>query len=155
MKKYLLKPDKAFIRIAPCGDQPWEDYSYTTEPLIFKRKTSSGDLIFTYAPDTLSGRMYRNQEIILDEMWDDGNWIPFGILDQMEKTSLYKYKGKYVMRCKPCTLPSGFKDSSYTSEAVKLITATKYHVVIYDSFLKKNMILDCRYTNPNEWRVLS
>lgn len=154
MKKYLLKPNEAYIRIAPCGDKPWQDYSYSIEPLIFKRRNEDGNLVFSYHPDTLNSKLFSNNEVVLNEMWDDDNWIPFGVLNQMEKTALSKYKGKYVVRIKPVKLQKDIIDKSYTYGCYKLITATKYHVVIYDSYLKNNIILDSRYANPDDWKVV-
>ena len=57
-----------------------------------------------HSPETWEGRLRCDEDIILDEEWDDGNWIPFGVLNQMEKTSLNQYKGKYVIRTKSTDL---------------------------------------------------
>lgn len=153
MEKFCLEPGKTYIRIAPCGEAPWDDYSYTTTPLIFKGRNTNNDLIFVHSPETWEGRLRCDEDIILDEEWDDGNWIPFDKMEEMPETALSAHKGKLIVRCNSADY-GVFKDSSFMDEAQRLMYATKYHVVLYDPDIKEPYILNCKFANPDDWRVL-
>ncbi|MCQ2979331.1 MAG: hypothetical protein MJ245_06015 [Clostridia bacterium] len=144
MKKYLLVEGKTYIRVAPFGTK-FTDYSYCTDPMIFKGYADDGDLVFEYANAPLNGELTN-----LDPAWNDGNWIPYSSIKRMKKTSLNSCKGQMVAR----------KDSikkygkSIICTQAKLICATKYHVIVDDKMFGV-LIYDNRFARPEDWILAS
>lgn len=143
MKNFFKKGIK-YIRICGCRRGENEDWSYTDEPLTYLGK-EKGELLFKDNDlDIL---------VHLDKDWNDGKWIPFDEIREQERTSLSDLSGKMVTRIHPADL-GDIKDGSYMGERVKLLAATKYHVIMLSNFDLGEWILDARYANPDDWECV-
>lgn len=66
------------------------------------------------------------------------------------KSSLYKWRGQLVKRIRPAGCCISFMD-----RPVKLISATRYHVVAVDPESDYQYILNIRYANPDDWELFN
>ena len=142
--KNKFKKGVKYIRICGCSRGENEDWSYTDEPLIYLGK-EKGELLFKDFELEIT--------VHLDKDWNDGNWIPFDETREQERTSLSDLSGKMVTRVHPADL-GDIKDGSYMGERVKLLAATKYHVIMQSNFDLGGWILDARYANPEDWECV-
>lgn len=143
MKNFFKKGTK-YIRICGCSRGENADWSYTDEPLIYLGK-EKGELLFKDNDLDITVR--------LDKDWNDGNWIPFDEITEQERTALSDLSGKMVTRIRPADL-GDIKDGSYMGERVKLLAATKFHVIMESNFELGEWILDSRYANPEDWECV-
>jgi len=137
----VMVPGNEYIRIAPTNDP--QDYSYTQKTLIFDEITPEGELIM-HEPAF-------GDSIRLPVYFSDDKWRSTDILVNGPKTKLNRLEGKMIHRIRPAELGNGLKDKAYMDYPVELVRATKYHVIIVSPFFRGEIILDCRFTNPNDW----
>jgi len=138
-----LKKGIEYIRIAPATLKSGiKDYSYHDSSLIFD------------GYDILGKLRFHSDEfgtISLPREFDDQNWIPLRDITKMPKTSLNNLQGKWIQRTCPTPMGNGYTCISFTQRPVILLSATKYHVIVYDPEFSKCKILDSRYANPDDW----
>ncbi len=138
-----LKKGVKYIRIAPATYATGiEDYSFHNSSLIFDGYGILGKLRFH--SDEFG-------TISLPKAFDDQNWIPLRDITKMPKTSLNNLRGKWIQRTRPTPMGNGYTSISFTQRPVILLSATKYHVIVYDPEFSKCRILDSRYANPDDW----
>lgn len=142
--KNKFKKGVQYIRICGCSRGENEDWSFTDEQVTYLGKVK-GKLLFKDIELDLS--------VCLDKDWDDGNWIPFDEITEQERTDLSDLAGKMVTRVRPADL-GDIKDRSYMGERVKLLAATKYHVIMQSNLDLGEWILDARYANPDDWECV-
>ena len=123
------------------------DWSYTDEPVIFVGLTQNGCIkyIDPKFDDKVGG--------VLPLTFTDRNWITFKKASKPKGNPLNKWRGKKVVRnCPTCYGDYSFLRSDIPDNEQKLISASKYHIILEDKFLGK-IICDSRYNNPNDWEL--
>lgn len=141
--KYLKKLiGKEIIRIKPCECSYGIDYSYTTQPV---RVMSVSKEEFVFEKDF---GLRKNDANWMKE-WLDGNWYSVEDAKRFPKTKLNELQGKMI-RSKSDHFSSGYVSSSFLDEPVKLIMATKYHLLL--DWNGRELWLGNRQTDPNDWQ---
>ena len=137
-----LIPGREYIRILPlihsCNKF---SYDYCSSILVFDGFNSDGFPIFHHP--------HRYESIFLQKSFLDGNWRPASIIYNGESTELTKCVGKEVKRI----LNSFTGGYTYLHEPVRLVSATKYHVVIINPMNMQSEIFDERFANPSDWEL--
>lgn len=129
------------IRTKPTTDIG--DWSYTDEPVIFVGFTQDGCI--KYIDPCLSDKVR-----IFPLNFTDRNWITLKKALKPKRNPLNKWRGKYVVR----TSPTCRGDRSFLRGDIpgKLISASKYHIILEDKFLGK-IICNSTFSNPNDWEL--
>lgn len=153
MRKHEMVKGVAYIRIAPVKyANGCMDYSYTHEPMAFDGVASNGEFIMHYLGINAEFLGTTPKKMGLE--FSDSNWISVDKIKVGVKTSLHRHKGKMIKRVKPTPMGNGKYDTSYIKNAVELVSATRYHLVVFDNQLGKEIILDVRYANPDDWTLV-
>lgn len=143
--KYLKKlVGKEIIRIKPCECSYGTDYSYTSEPI---RVVSISKEEFVFEEEWNSKLRKKNAEWMAK--WLDGNWYSVEDAKRLPKTKLNELQGEMICT-KTGEFSSGHVDYSFNKESVRLILATKYHIVL--DWNGKELWLNSRKTDPNDWQ---
>ena len=125
------------IRIKPAG----KDYSFTREPVKLL-KIVDNELVVKYENDEVHP---------LSPIFTDNNWIPLEVATSTDKNaSLNELIGKNIRRIRPTYCG----DKGFMRDSVKLISASKYHMVVECDYLpskSKTMILGPGYTGADDW----
>ena len=133
------KPCTEEIRKAPAKlPMGGEDYRFTTTPITFIASLSNGEMLVKV----------NGKEEWLPAYFNDGQWVPANNPYVGVKTELHKWKGKMVRRKVPVVKEERF----FVENAVKLISATRYHVVV-ETKDGERILLDVRFTKPEEWEL--
>lgn len=103
------------------------DFSYTEDPLILVGFTEKGKIICRYAEETFLGRIFGSRENVLPLEFTDRNWMLYSRVTKGRNSELSKWNGRKILRTRP-TARRG--DKSFMEEPVKLIAASKYHLVV-------------------------
>lgn len=141
----------AYIRIVPAKLKDGTlDYSYTNEPMEFVDVGINGKLIMRKLGINEKHFGTIPREISLS--FFDSNWRCVDNLKVGVKSALHRYKGKKIKRLKAVDLGNGQCDESFIGNAVELVSATRYHVVILD-YNGNERILDARYANSDDWTL--
>lgn len=137
-----LIPGREYIRILPVRyANNVVSYNYCNTILVFDGCKDDGTPIFHY-PE-------RYEHIVIPKFFFDGNWRPASIIRDGDPTELTKWVGKKVIR----KLPSYNGGLSYLYSPVRLVSATKHHVVIINPITLKEQILDIRFADPSDWKL--
>ena len=132
------------IRTKPTTDIG--DWSYTDEPVIFVGFTQDGCIKYI---DPRLGDKVR----IFPLTFTDRNWITLKKALKPKGNPLNKWRGKKVVRnCPTCYGDYSFLRSDIPDNEQKLISASKYHIILEDKFLGK-ITYNSRYNNPNDWEL--
>ena len=135
-----LIPGVKYIRVGPVRYQNGVlDYSYCTTPVVFLSMDDKHQLIFREEK--------KEKEFVLPKEFFDGKWLAFDRAKEAERTKLNELAGRKVKRISHQNFDSLF---IYSQGAPTLQLATKYHVFLKDSY-GKDVILDIRYTNSDNW----
>ena len=139
MNKNDFVEGKSYIRIAPYLMNGQENWKYT-------------DLAITYRGMVDGFLRFQNLGEVpfsLDKSWNDGNWILYDDIRNMEKTSLNDLAGRLIKRIRPIKNCDNYFKEYYMKKSNKLVCATKYHVILVDEWGEE--ILDSRFTDPDDW----
>ena len=128
------------------------DYSKTTEPVLITGFTST---------NRIKCKLYRNptnnnQNVILPREFTDDKWILYEDALKSENNPMNELKGKLIIRIRPTERG----DERFTKRPVKLISASKNHVVV--SYNKNSLawlgiryperiLLGSEFSNPEDW----
>lgn len=133
------------------------DWSYTDEPVIFVGLTQNGCI--KYIDPKQDGCIKYIDPKIDDEVrifpltFTDRNWITLKKASKPKGNPLNKWRGKRVVRkCPTCCGDYSFLRSDIPDNEQKLISASKYHIILEDKIVGK-IICDSRYNNPNDWEL--
>ena len=150
MKKMAMMVGYSYLRTAPavCEDGS-QDYSYTDTPIVFDGFNEDGTMTFHHPKGGLDSYFLGVGTWVLPSFFADTNWILTRNVENGYKTLLNKWGGKMIQRIRPVSI----YDQSYCDEPVKLITATRYHVVVINKYGQK-VILNCLFANPKDWRLV-
>lgn len=119
------------------------DWSYTDEPVIFVGLTQDGCIKYI-------DPKFDDKVRILPLTFTDRNWITFKKASKPKGNPLNKWRGKKVVRnCPTCYGDYSFLRSNIPDNEQKLISASKYHIILEDKIVGK-IICDSRYNNPND-----
>lgn len=122
------------------------DWSYTDEPVIFVGLTQDGCIKYI-------DPKFDDKVRILPLTFTDRNWITFKKASKPKGNPLNKWRGKKVVRnCPTCYGDYSFLRSDIPDNEQKLISASKYHIILEDKIVGK-IICDSRYNNPNDWEL--
>lgn len=164
MKAQEMVSGRQYIRITFVRNKEygWTDYSFTSDPITFMGFTDDGRIIMqccfpSYHWDSEKKKLICNsiEESkaymlhTLPQEYSDDNWIPFEEVKDGEKTALNDWAGKMVVFDKELCTGVPF----YYKQSVQLISATKYHVVIWDPQLNEEKILNAKYADPGNWKL--
>lgn len=136
---------------------PIVDWSYTDEPVIFVGLTQNGCIKYIDPKldecmkciDPRSDGTVR----ILPLNFTDRNWITLKKASKPKGNPLNKWRGKRVVRkCPTCCGDYSFLRSDIPDNEQKLISASKYHIILEDKIVGK-IICDSRYNNLNDWEL--
>lgn len=180
MKIEHMEKGKAYIRIIPRSN-PYNtnlDWSFTSDIMIFDGMSENGNPIMHYQSETTLTRSFGNKPRELNYTM---GWMPANIIWNGPKTDMSTWEGKYIIQTSPILLrpaktytrvpgtlrliarpPIGNRndiftishdvfDKGYMKKPVKLLSATKYHLVIEEN--GQQIILDGRYTNVRSWAL--
>ena len=167
MKLNEMKKGQEYIRIIPDKN----DWTFTHNVAVFDGISENGKMLVHFRDETVFTKTCGNKP---REITFNAGWVPANSIFDGLKSDLSKYEGRQIKQIKPVLLHSGIKhvssrspkhpfdktyflirtgkdyyDKSYMYAKVKLISATKYHLLIEDDGIQK--ILDSRYSNPNLW----
>ena len=119
------------------------DWSYTDEPVVFVGFTQDGCI--KYIDPKLDDEVR-----ILPLTFTDRNWITFKKASKPKGNPLNKWRGKKVVR----NCPTCYGENSFLRGDIpgKLISASKYHIILEDKLLGK-IICNSRYNNPKDWEL--
>ncbi len=177
MKPSEFKKGEKYIRIIPyrrTKTSPF-DWSFTNSLMVFDEISTQGNLIMHREDNSLD--VYSKPS----EIPFHPGWRPESILSDGPKTDLSQWEGKLITQIKPIFLApiklklpcyqcfnsqkyilnsqaGRFKtqtfsyDKSYINCSIKLISATKYHLVI-EKPNGKRRILDSRYVDIENWAL--
>ncbi len=123
--------------------------SFLEDPIILKGFTSKGEIIYTYLPDSTSAAVYGTDEKILKVSYTDNQWKLLSELFEPKDNDLNQYIGHQIQMVRPAIYSNGNEDYSYVNYSVKLISATKYHLVVEDD--SENTILSFEFAKPEDW----
>lgn len=132
------------IRTKPTTDIG--DWSYTDEPVVFVGFTQDGCIKYI-------DPKFDDKVRILPLTFTDRNWITLKKALKPKGNPLNKLRGKKVVRnCPTCYGDYSFLRSDIPDNEQKLISASKYHIILEDKIVGK-IICDSRYNNPNDWEL--
>lgn len=132
------------IRTKPTTDIG--DWSYTDEPVVFVGFTQDGCIKYI-------DPKFDDKVRILPLTFTDRNWITLKKALKPKGNPLNKWRGKKVVRnCPTCYGDYSFLRSDIPDNEQKLISASKYHIILEDKIVGK-IICDFRYNNPNDWEL--
>ncbi len=132
------------IRTKPTTDIG--DWSYTDEPVVFVGFTQDGCIKYI-------DPKFDDKVRILPLTFTDRNWITLKKALKPKGNPLNKWRGKKVVRnCPTCYGDYSFLRSDIPDNEQKLISASKYHIILEDKIVGK-IICDSRYNNPNDWEL--
>lgn len=130
--KYLKRLiGKEVIRIKPCECSYGKDFSYTDEPV---RLVSISKDKIVFSDDWY--HISKDAEWMAE--WLDGNWYSVEDAMRFPKTKLHKLVGKRI------------RSKTDRGFPVKLICATKYHLVV-ENVSGNIWWYNSRRANPNNW----
>lgn len=130
------------------------DGSYTDTVLILRGFTEKGEVIIQYAEGTFERRCFGPVEEVLPIEFTDRNWKLYSRVRKVPDSELNKWRGKKIRR----TTPTIGGDRSYMREPVKLIAASRYHLIIeYTEAMGwlqgTQQLLRYEFANPKEWEL--
>lgn len=138
-----------YIRTAPAVDENGiQDYSHTDTPLVFDGFNGDGTIAVHYPKGSFDASCLGTKTRVIPKYFADGNWTLVTNVENGVKTALNKWHRKMIQRIRPV---DEF-DRSFCDKPVKLITATRYHVVVQGQYRRK-IILDYRFAKPEDWRL--
>lgn len=146
---------QAIIRTGP--NRVTGDRSYLDDPIILKGFTNNGEIIYSYLPNSARGMSFGTNDRVLGLSYTDDQWKLLSKIFKPKGNDFNRYLGQKICRVRPAIYTYiGTEDYSYTDkyEAVKLISATKYHLVIEytDPILQgKKSILAFEFAKPEDW----
>lgn len=126
------------------------DFSYTSDPVILKGFTEKGEMIIQLPKESI---FFKLGECKLPIEFTDRNWKLYNRVRKVGDNKLNKWKGKKILRTVPT---KHLGDRSYMDEPVKLITASKYHIIFEftEPFLQgKSYCANYDFSNPKEWKL--
>ncbi len=123
--------------------------SFLEVPIILKGFTSKGEIIYTYLPDSILAVVHGTDEKILKVSYTDNQWKLLSELFEPKDNDLNQYLGHQIKMVRPVIYSNGTEDYSYVNDSVKLISATKYHLVVEDD--SENTILSFEFAKPEDW----
>ena len=164
-----MKKGQEYIRIIPDKN----DWTFTHNVAVFDGISENGKMLVHFRDETVFTKTCGNKP---REISFTAGWVPANSIFDGPKSDLSKYEGRQIKQIKPVLLHSGIKhvplrsknhpfdkpymlirtdkdyyDESYMGKKVKLISATKYHIIIDDDGIQK--ILDSRYVSPEIWTL--
>ena len=85
----------------------------------------------------------------------DRNWIPKGRALRARHNTLNEYRGKMIKQIEPILYPgTNYMNCSFMGEPVRLISASKKHVIVWCYSTNSRLILGPEYANPGNWVVV-
>ena len=169
MKLNEMVKGHEYIRIIPDKN----DWTFTHNVAVFDRISEKGNMLIHFRDETVFTKTCGNKP---REITFNAGWVPANSIFDGLKSDLSKYEGRQIKQVKPVLLHSGIKhvssrspkhpfgkpyvlictdkdyyDKSYMKKNVRLISATKYHIIIDDDGIQK--ILDSRYASPEIWTL--
>ncbi len=155
MKKHSMVKGVEYIRIAPAIYKTGvKDYSYSSNPMVFDEIDANGNYIMHYPAGSFEGRFLGTKPKVMEKEFSDNNWRPVTNLYDGVKTKLNLFRGKLVRRVKPVLFEDGtIMDIAFMREAVKLVSATRYHVTCQRVKDGDIYVCDSRYANPDDWTI--
>lgn len=147
MRKKQLVKGVEYIRIAPTK---YGDYSRTDSAMCFDGIAPDGCYLMHYPKGSLDEVCFGTEVQKMPTEFSDNNWRPANNPIVGVKSSLHKWKGQLVRRIRPAGI-----DLSYMDRPVRLVSATRYHVVVAKPESGYELVLDIRYANPDDWELFN
>lgn len=126
-----------------------EDFSYTDEFQILIGFTPDGRMIIRSSRG--------GSEHTLPIKFTDRNWIPMGRALRARHNTLNEYRGRMIKRINPAFYPdTNYVNRSFMDKPVRLISASPYHVIVFETFYcnGSTLILGPQHANPEDWVVV-
>ncbi len=170
-----MEKGKAYIRINPRYNphNTNMDWSYTREIMIFDGMSETGNPIMHRQSESIFTRALGNEP---RERNCTQGWIPAEIIWNGPKTDMSAWEGKTIIQVQPILINPGVMyrriikkpgrirylatpsvekrdifDRHYMNNPVKLLSATKYHLVVEEN--DHQVILDQRYIRIDSWAL--
>lgn len=145
--KGLVKKMDLFLACLDGFRSTTEDFCYTDEFQILIGFTPDGRMIIRSSRG--------GSEHTLPIEFTDRNWIPMGRALRARHNTLNEYRGRMIKRIKPIFY-TNYVNRSFMDEPVQLISASPYHVIVFETFYcnGSTLILGPQHANPEDWVVV-